>query len=121
MIETWFARTWIVLAAGIVLGISILGFMVAVHYYRDWRAGVASGKFNDLSTNFWVALIVGTLLDVVLFAVLDVGQALVLVTEGWGGIVGICATVLLPMLGYKAMTKVVTPKGGQVDTSNKEG
>lgn len=98
------------------IAVTTFSVVVAWHYFLAWR----KGGFRDVSSNLWVALIIGTLLDIVLFAVLDVGQAIVLVTEGWGGIVGICASVLLPLLGYKAMTKVISPKGGSLETDHRE-
>ena len=115
-IDLWLARTFSALAAFSVLSIMAFQIAVMLHYYRQWKRD-SSAKFVDLSSNFWIAAVVGTMMQMFLYAVLDVGQALVLVTEGWGAIVGICATVLAPFLGYKAATKIATPKGGSVESS----
>lgn len=114
--ELWIARTFIFLPAMLVLFITGAAAAISWHYIGTWKRK----EFNDVSSNVWVALVVATILDVILFAVMDVGQALVLLTEGWGAIVGICSTVLLPLLGYKALTKVSTPKGGTVESSSTE-
>lgn len=114
--ELWVARTWIFLPAMLSLFIMGCAFAVASNYIKVWKRD----GFNDVSSNLWVALTVAMILELPLFAVMDVGQALVLLTEGWGAIVGICSTVLLPLLGYKAVTKITTPKGGTVESSSTE-
>lgn len=111
--ELWIARTWIFLPAILVLFITGAAASIASHYIKTWKAK----GFPDVSSNVWVALVVATVLDLILFAVMDVGQALAILTDGWGAIVGICSTVLLPLLGYKAVTKVATPKGGSAETT----
>lgn len=111
--ELWIARTWIFLPAVLVLFITGAAISIVRHYVKIWKRD----GFNDVSSNVWVALIVATMLDVILFAIMDVGQALTFLTESWGALVGICSGVLFPLLGYKAVTKVVTPKGGTIDTA----
>lgn len=117
MFEIWISRTWVFLPAVLVLFITGAAAAIVWHYIRLWK----EQGFNDVSSNVWVALTVAVVLDLMLFAVLDVGQALVLLTEGWGAIVGICSTVLMPLLGYKAISKITTPKGGTIDTQPPSG
>lgn len=108
MIDVWIARTFSVIGALLILFLAGAGAAVFREYYRRWRAGV-DAKFD---TQAWTAQIVMIALCVILFAVLDIGQALVLVTEGWGAIVGIIGTLLLPILGYKSVQAVQATKGG---------
>lgn len=111
--ELFFARTWVVLAAGLALFIAGAGAAVFRIYFRRWR----DGKDATFDTHAWTALTVATILEMLLFAVLDVGQAFALVTDGWGAIVGICGTLLMPILGYKAIAKVTSTKGGPTDVT----
>ena len=112
MFELWIARTFIFLPALLVLLITGAAASISHQYIKVWKRD----GFNDVSSNLWVAWIVATILDLLLLAAMNVGQALELLTEGWGAIVGVCSTLLLPLLGYKAVTKITTPKGGTIDT-----
>lgn len=114
--ELWVARTWIFLPALMVLYWTGSAAAIIHNYIHVWKRD----GFNDVSSNVWVAMLVPTMLCLVLFAIMDVGQALVILTEGWGAIVGICSTVLMPILGYKAVTKINTPKGGTTETTSTE-
>lgn len=114
--ELWIARTFIFLPALMVLFITGAAVAIIRNYIRIWKRD----GFNDVSSNVWVAALVATVLNIMLFAVMDVGQALILFGEYWGGIVGVCSTVLLPLLGYKAVTKITTPKSGTVETTSTE-
>ena len=107
MVETWLARTFIVIAALLSLFVTGASFFVFHNYYRRWRYG-QDVKFD---TQAWTALIVAVALDAICFAILDVGQAFALVSEAWGAIVGIIGTVLLPILGYKSVQAVQAGKG----------
>lgn len=114
--ELWIARTFIFLPAIMVLFSTGAAVAIVHNYIRIWKRD----GFNDVSSNVWVALLVSTMLNLIMFAVMDVGQALVILTEGWGALVGICSTVLLPLLGYKAVTKITSPKGGTTETTSTE-
>lgn len=115
--ELWISRTFIFLPALMVLFISGAAAAIIWNYVKVWKRG----GFNDVSSNVWVAATVAVVLNMMLFAVMDVGQALVFLTEGWGAIVGICSTILMPLLGYKAISKITTPKGGTIDTQPPSG
>lgn len=110
--ETFIARTWVVSAAFLVLFIIGGGIAVFIGFYKRWRA---QPNGASLDTHAWTAMVVTVVLSLLLFAMLDVGQALILVTEAWGALVGICSTLLMPILGYKAVQKVTTTKGGPTD------
>lgn len=107
MIESVLARTFIVIIATLMLFVLGAGFGVFAIYYRKFKAGL-DASFN---TQGWTAVIVVAIIEILLAAVMDVGQALVLVTDGWGAIVGITGTLLLPILGYKAVQAVQAGKG----------
>lgn len=113
MIELWFARSFIVIIAGLMLFILGAGTAVFWQYFKRFKSGLDS-SFN---TQGWTAVIVMAAIEIVLAAVVDVGQALVLVTEGWGAIVGIFGTLLLPILGYKSVQAVTAAKGGPTNVS----
>jgi hypothetical protein len=108
-IELWLARTGIVISAALVIAITWIGIKIARHYVRLWQ----SQGFNDVSSNLWISLTFTVVLDIFLFAVMDIGQAFSLVVDGWGGIVGISTSLLGFAFGYKATTKILTPKGGE--------
>lgn len=105
-VELALARTWIVVAAMLVLFITGGGAAAFREYYRRWKA-----KEDDtLNSQAWTALVITVMLDVLLFAVLNVGQAFELVSEGWGAIVGISTSILLPILGYKSVQNITAGK-----------
>ena len=108
MIEVWLARSFSILAALVALFVTGGGFAVFQNYYKRWRDKVDE-SFNSQA---WVALIVTVALDSICFAILDVGQAFMLVSEAWGAIVGVIGTVLLPIIGYKSVQNITAAKGG---------
>jgi hypothetical protein len=112
-VELWIARTGIVIALFICVAITTVGVQIARHYVRLWR----TQGFNDVSSNLWIALTFTVVLDIFLFAVMDIGQAFALVVDGWGGIVGISTALLGFAFGYKATTKIVGTKGGNFDNT----
>lgn len=111
--ELWFARTFILIIAGLMLFVLGAGVGVFAEYFKRFKSGL-DASFN---TQGWTAIIVTAAIEIVLAAVADVGQALVLVTEGWGAIVGIFGTLLLPILGYKSVQAVTAAKGGPTNVS----
>lgn len=110
-VELWLARTGVLISAALVIAITWIGIKIARHYVRIWQ----TQGFNDVSSNLWIALTFTVVLDIFLFAVMDIGQAFSLVVDGWGGIVGISTSLLGFAFGYKAVTKITTPKGS-IDT-----
>lgn len=116
MIELWLARTFIVIIAALMLFILGAGMAVFAVYYRKFKQGIPDGDAS-FNTQGWTAVIVVGVMEVLLAAVMDVGQALVLVTEGWGAIVGIAGTLLLPILGYKSVQAVQATKGGPTNVN----
>ena len=115
MIETWLARTFIVIIAALMLFIAGAGIGVWLVYYRRFRH--PSGGDDSFNSQGWTALVVCAVLEVLLAAVMDVGQAFALVSEGWGAIVGITGTLLLPILGYKSVQTITAAKGGPTNVT----
>lgn len=113
MVETWLARSFVVLAALLALFVTGGSFFVFSNYYRRWR----SGRDENFNTQAWTALVIAVALDSICFAILNVGQAFELVSEAWGAIVGIIGTVLLPILGYKSVQAVQASKGGPTNVT----
>lgn len=107
MVEAWLARSFAIIAATVILFATGGAFYVFREYYRRWKVG----KDDTFNTQAWTALILAVALDVIMFAVLDVGQAFLLVSEAWAAIVGIIGTLLLPILGYKSVQAVQASKG----------
>jgi hypothetical protein len=110
-VELWIARSGVVIALFICVAITTIGVQVARHYIKLWK----TQGFNDVSSNLWIALTFTVVLDLFLFAVMDIGQAFSLVVDGWGGIVGISTALLGFAFGYKATTKIIGSKGGGVE------
>lgn len=108
MIEVWIARTFVIIMAGLMLFIAGAGAAVFMQYFRRFK----DGRDPSLNTQGWTAVIVTVALELLLAAAMDIAQALVFVTEGWGAIVGVIGTLLLPILGYKSIQAVQATKGG---------
>lgn len=111
--EAFFARSWSVIAALLVLFITGGGFAVFNLYYKRWK----DGRDESFNSQAWTGLVVVTMLDTLLFAVLDVGQAFPLVSEGWGAIVGISTSIILPILGYKSVQNITASKKDSTTTN----
>lgn len=119
-VELWIARTGVLVVLFVCLVVTGVLTRVAVDYVRVWERE----KFRDVSSNLFITLTFMVVLDIFLFAVMDIGQAFSLVVEGWGGIVGISTALLGFAFGYKATTKISGTKGGGVDvtpTNTKSG
>lgn len=115
MIETWLARSFIIIIAGLMLFIAGAGVGVFLEYYRRFKK--VDGGDESFNTQGWTAVVVCVVLEVLLAAVMDVGQAFMLVSEGWGAIVGISSTLLLPILGYKSVQSIAASKGGPTNVT----
>lgn len=118
--ELFFARTWIVFAAAAVAWTDWIAARVMLSYYRDWRAGAKTGKRFDLSTNLWIAALTASFLNLMMFAVMDVGQATLLVGEKADSLAVLYGAMLLPALGYKGWTKTSAIKAAG-KTDGKDG
>ena len=106
MIETWLARTFIVIIASLMLFIAGAGCSIFLEYRKRFRAG----KDESFNSHGWTALIVTATLELMLGAAVDIGQAFLLVTEGWGGLVALAGTLLLPIMGYKSVQTITAGK-----------
>lgn len=112
-VELWLARTGVLISAVLVVAITWIGIKIARHYVKIWQ----EQGFNDVSSNLWIALTFTVVLDIFLFAVMDIGQAFSLVVDGWGAIVGISTALLGFAFGYKATTKFAGQRGSFESTS----
>jgi hypothetical protein len=119
VIETWLARSFIVIIAALMLFIAGAGISVFSEYYRRFKH--PAGLDDSFNSQGWTALVVCAVLEVLLAAVMDVGQAFALVSEGWGAIVGITGTLLLPILGYKSVQAIQATKGGPTNVTGGGG
>lgn len=111
--DAFFSRSWSVIAALLVLFITGGGFAVFNLYYKRWK----DGRDDAFNSQAWTGLVVVVMLDTLLFAVLDVGQAFPLVSEGWGAIVGISTSIILPILGYKSVQNITASKKDSTTTT----
>lgn len=104
-LELFFAHAWIIFPAAAVVWTDWIAARVMLSYYRDWRDGVRKGNGFDVSTNLWISGIVASFLNLMMFAVLDVGQATLLVGEKAESLALLYGALVLPALGYKGWTK----------------
>lgn len=120
--ELFFARTWIVFVAALTAYVNYFAIKVAQRYYLDWRAGVRAGKGFDLSTNVWIAITFALFVTLVCAAIMDVGQALILVSESSTQLAWLFAAMVAPALGYKGWTKASAIKAaGKVEGKGGDG
>lgn len=112
-VELWIARTGILVVLFVCLVVTGILTRVAVDYVRVWERE----RFRDVSSNLFITLTFMVVLDIFLFAVMDIGQAFALVVDGWGGIVGISTALLGFAFGYKATTKIGGTKGGSAEVA----
>ncbi len=122
-IDLLLARTFSLLVAVIALGLAYgfgVVFKIYLNIFREetalWRLmtlaerGLNPGLRPAFNTHGIVILTVMVGLESILLAILNAGQAFELVTEGWGAIVGIIGTLILPMLGYKSVQNITAGK-----------
>ena len=123
MIEVFFARTWIVIAAGFVASINIIAVWVlyiGVHNWRDsmvsWVHGGRKTAIPDLNSNILIFSVVASLLDLVMFGIMDVGQAMGILTgEKIEGIAWLYMAVLVPLITGKTLTKFASSEYGSAE------
>ena len=123
MIELFFARTWIVIAAGFVAAVNFIAVWVLCtgiyHWRQSLRAWVVGGRvvaIPDLNSNILIFSIVASLLDLVMFAIMNVGQATEILTGGSvEGIAWLYVAVLIPLVTGKTITKFASSKYGSAE------
>lgn len=70
----------------------------------------------------WQSLLFVSIMDLVFFAALDVGQSLVLLTDGGAGVFMLTQPFFVAWLGFKAVGKWADKKGTTIDaTVGKDG
>lgn len=123
MIEVFFARTWIVIAAGFVASVNVIAVWVlyiGVHNWRhsllDWVHGGRKTAIPDLNSNILIFSVVASLLDLVMFGIMDVGQAMGILTgDKIDGIAWLYMAVLVPLISGKTLTKFASSKYGSAE------
>ncbi len=136
-IDLWLARTFSVLVAFIALGVAYGAGVVFKVYYLLFKEEVATwrlltpqermctaGVKPTFNTHGVVIVTVAVALECILWAILNVGEAFSLVVDGWGAIVGIIGTLILPLLGYKSIQSLSTTSkngGGPTNVSSGGG
>ena len=120
MIELFFARTWIVIAAAFIAAVNFVAvwvLFIGISYWkgslREWVAGGRKTAIPDLNSNILIFALVASLLDLVVFAIIDVGQATAILTsEHIEGIAWLYVVVLVPLVTGKTITKFASSKYG---------
>lgn len=123
MIEVWFARTWIVIAALFIAAVNFAAgwvLFVGIGYWRgSLRAWVDGGRrtsIPDLNSNILIFALVASLLDIVIFGIMDVGQATsILSGTSLEGIAWLYVAVLVPLVTGKTITKFASSKYGSAE------
>lgn len=123
MIELWFARTWIVIAAGFVAAVNAVAIwvlLIGITHWREslkaWVTGGRSKAIPDLNSNILIFSVVASLLDLIIFAIMNVGQATEIITGGSvEGIAWLYVAVLVPLVTGKTITKFSSAKYGSAE------
>ena len=123
MVELFFARTWIVIAAGFIAAVNFVAVwvpFVGVSYWRgslrEWVKGGRKTAIPDLNSNILIFALVASLLDLVVFAIMDVGQSTTILTgENLEGIAWLYVVVLVPLVTGKTITKFASSKYGSAE------
>lgn len=118
--ELWFARTWIVIAAAFIAAVNFVAcwvLFVGISYWRgslrDWVKAGRKTSIPDLNSNILIFALVASLLDLVVFGIMDVGQATTILTgERLEGIAWLYVVVLVPLVTGKTITKFASSKYG---------
>ena len=127
MIETWFARTWIVIIAAFVAFLayaSIKIIFIAVNQWKlelnAWNSGKTSKVHPEFSTSSLIASIVSSVLLFVMLGIMNVGQATALMSDDkvLAGLAWLYVAVLFPLITGKTMNKFSADKYGNVETSS---
>lgn len=120
MIEVFFARTWIVIAAVFIAAVNYVAIWVlytGVYHWRgslrDWVVGGRKTAIPDLNSNILIFAVVASLLDLVVFGLMDVGQSTsILIGDHLDGIAWLYVAVLVPLVTGKTITKFASSKYG---------
>ena len=122
-VEWFFSRTWIVIAAGFIGAINVLAVWVAYIGISHWQKELKNFvRVNpkvpapSLDTSIWISAGVVTILDVIHFAGMNVGQFLDIVLNNPEGLAWLCSSVLMPLIFGKAVTKFTSGKYGSLET-----
>lgn len=107
------SRLMLLIPVAVIVFVTGTGALVVRHGLKHMVDGESDGPPGWL----WQSVLFVAVVDLIFCAVLDVGQALVLFTESWGGIVGVCATLFGPWLGFKAFGRYLDARGSNVDTT----
>lgn len=119
-----FARTWIVIAALFIAAVNFVAIWVLVVGVGFWRgslrAWVDDGRrtaIPDLNSNILIFALVASLLDIVIFGIMDVGQATSILSGGsLEGIAWLYVAVLVPLVTGKTITKFASSKYGSSES-----
>lgn len=120
MIELFFARTWIVIAAAFIAMVNFVAvwvLVIGVKYWRgslsDWVKGGRKTSIPDLNSNILIFSVVASLLDLLIFGLMNVGQSTeILSGDNLEGIAWLYAAVLVPLVTGKTITKFASSKYG---------
>jgi len=123
MVELFFARTWIVIAAGFIAAVNFVAvwvLFVGISYWRgslaEWVKGGRKTAIPDLNSNILIFALVASLLDLVVFAIMDVGQSTTILTgANLEGIAWLYVVVLVPLVTGKTITKFASSKYGSAE------
>lgn len=129
MIELWFARTWIIIAAAFVAAVNAVAvwvLIIGIGYWRDslraWAAGGRVSSIPDLNSNILIFSVVASLLDLIIFAIMNVGQATEILTGGSvEGIAWLYVAVLVPLVTGKTISKFSSAKYGSTEIPPAQG
>lgn len=122
-LDLWLARTFSILVAVTSLGLAYGSGVVFKWYLLLFREEIATWRLltpeqrmststvkPSFNTHAVVIITVAVALECIPWAILDVGQAFNLVVDGWGAIVGIIGTLILPLLGFKSIQTITSGK-----------
>ncbi len=123
MVELFFARTWIVIAAAFIAAVNFVAvwvLMIGISYWRgsleDWVKGGRKTSIPDLNSNILIFAVVASLMDLVVFGLMDVGQSTsILTSEHLEGIAWLYVAVLVPLVTGKTVTKFASSKYGSAE------
>lgn len=124
MVELFFAKTWIVIAAAFIAMVNFVAvwvLMTGVKYWRghlkDWVTGGRKTSIPDLNSNILIFAVVASLLDLVVFGLMDVGQSTAILTgDSLEGIAWLYVAVLVPLVTGKTVTKFASSKYGSSES-----
>lgn len=124
VIELFFARTWIAIAAAFIAAVNFVAVWVlwiGIAYWRgslqEWVKGGRKTSIPDLNSNILIFALVASLLDLIVFGLMDVGQSTAILTsEHLEGIAWLYVAVLVPLVTGKTITKFASSKYGSAES-----